>query len=66
MFKYVSLFSGVGGFDRAIDLEGGQCVLASEIDKWANKAYELLYGMKTQGDMTLIEEVPKDPCRRLV
>lgn len=58
MFRYVSLFSGVGGFDTAINLEGGQCVLASEIDKWANKAYELLYGMETHGDVTLIEEVP--------
>lgn len=38
----------------------GKCVMASEIDKWANKAYETLYGHKTAGDITKIkaEDVP--------
>lgn len=59
-FTYVSLFSGVGGFEQALNKLGGKCVMASEIDKFANKAYEVLYGMKTVGDITKVtaEDVP--------
>lgn len=59
-FTYVSLFSGVGGFEQALNKLGGKCVMASEIDKWANIAYETLYGHKTVGDITKIkaEDVP--------
>ena len=59
-FKYVSLFSGIGGFEQALNKLGGTCVMASEIDKWANLAYETLYGHKTVGDITKVnaEDVP--------
>lgn len=59
-FKYVSLFSGIGGFEQALNKLGGSCVLASEIDKFANQAYEALYGGPTAGDITKIaaEDVP--------
>jgi DNA (cytosine-5)-methyltransferase 1 len=59
-FTYVSLFSGVGGFEQALNKLGGRCVMASEIDKWANLAYETLYGHKTVGDITKVraEDVP--------
>ena len=56
MFKYVSLFSGIGGFEQALNTLGGTCVMASEIDKFANKAYEVLYGEPTIGDVTKIDE----------
>lgn len=59
-FTYASLFSGIGGFEQALNKLGGTCVLASEIDKFANQAYEVLYGHKTVGDITKIqaEDVP--------
>jgi DNA (cytosine-5)-methyltransferase 1 len=59
-FKYVSLFSGVGGFEQALNKLGGTCVMASEIDKYANQAYEILYGHPTVGDVTKVaaEDVP--------
>lgn len=59
-FKYVSLFSGVGGFEQALNKLGGKCVMASEIDKYANQAYEVLYGHKTVGDITKVvaDDVP--------
>lgn len=59
-FTYVSLFSGIGGFETALNRLGGECVLASEIDKYANAAYEVLYGHPTAGDVTRIpaEAVP--------
>jgi DNA (cytosine-5)-methyltransferase 1 len=59
-FTYVSLFSGLGGFEQALNKLGGKCVMASEIDKFANKAYEVLYGHQTVGDVTKIaaDDVP--------
>lgn len=59
-FNYVSLFSGIGGFEQALNKLGGTCVMASEIDKFANQAYEVLYGHPTVGDVTKVaaEDVP--------
>lgn len=59
-FTYVSLFSGIGGFETALNKLGGTCVLASEIDRFANQSYEALYGHPTAGDITKInaEDVP--------
>ena len=54
-FSYVSLFSGIGGFEQALNKFGGTCVLSSEIDKFANQAYEVLYGEPTAGDITQID-----------
>lgn len=54
-FKYVSLFSGIGGFEQALNKLGGTCVMASEIDKFANQAYEILYGHPTVGDVTKVK-----------
>ena len=39
-FKFVDLFSGIGGFHQAMTSFGGECVLASDIDKWAVKVYQ--------------------------
>ena len=54
-FTYASLFSGIGGFEQALNKFGGTCVFASEIDKFAAKAYETLYGHKPTGDITQID-----------
>src|SRR5690625_7526632 len=54
-FTYVSCFSGVGGFEQALNKLGGQCLFASEIDKFAAQAYETLYGHKPAGDITQID-----------
>lgn len=54
-FKYASLFSGIGGFEQALNKIGGECVFASEIDKFASRAYEVLYGDNPHGDITEID-----------
>lgn len=51
---YASLFSGIGGFEQALNKKGGECVFASEIDKFASKAYETLYRHKPHGDISKI------------
>lgn len=42
-FKFIDLFSGIGGFHQALEQLGGDCVLASEIDSFAIETYRQNY-----------------------
>lgn len=59
--KYIDLFCGIGGFryasGRAFDNLGitGKCVFSSDIDKYAQDAYEANFGERPQGDITKIK-----------
>ena len=67
MIKFLSLFSGIGGFEKAlknIDIEY-DLVGYSEIDKYASKSYSVIHEVsetKNLGDITKIneKELPKD------
>lgn len=50
-FTFVDLFAGIGGFHSALKAFGGQCVLASEIDKHAANVYERNWGIRPVGDI---------------
>ena len=52
---YASLFAGIGGFESGLNALGMKNVFASEIDKFARKAYEALYGVEPSGDITKID-----------
>jgi DNA (cytosine-5)-methyltransferase 1 len=54
-FNYVSLFSGIGGFEQGLNKLGGKCLMASEVDKFAEKAYQTIYGESTVGDITKVD-----------
>lgn len=51
MFKFIDLFSGIGGFHQGASSAGGICVLASDIDKVANQTYKENYGIEPRGDI---------------
>lgn len=44
-FKFIDLFSGIGGFHQAMTSFGGECVLASEIDQAAISVYQKNYNI---------------------
>lgn len=51
MFKFIDLFSGIGGFHQGASWAGGKCVMASDIDKIANQTYKENYGIEPRGDI---------------
>lgn len=40
-FKFIDLFSGIGGFHQAMRFLGGECVMAAEIDRACVDTYKL-------------------------
>jgi len=54
-FKYIDLFAGIGGFHVAMSNLGGECVLASEIDKFAIDTYFENFGIDANNDVTKIK-----------
>lgn len=60
-FSYIELFAGIGGFRVALDRFNGQCVFASEIDRFARANYELNHGDRPAGDITRIstDDIPE-------
>jgi len=57
--KYLSLFSGIGGFELGIGGRG-ECIGFSEIDKYATQVYKKHFNHKEYGDITKIstESIP--------
>lgn len=55
-FKFIDLFSGIGGFHQAMEQLGGECVFASEIDKFCNAQYERNYGMSSDINIRDVKE----------
>ncbi|WP_426984063.1 DNA cytosine methyltransferase [Brevibacillus borstelensis] len=60
--RFIDLFCGIGGFrtaaEQAIASRGfkSECVFSSDIDVFAQKAYEANYGEKPVGDITKVNE----------
>ncbi|WP_158552808.1 DNA (cytosine-5-)-methyltransferase [Macrococcoides caseolyticum] len=59
-FKFIDLFSGIGGFRIAMESLGGKCVLSSEIDKHAVETYFSNFNEMPIGDITKVNvaEIP--------
>lgn len=51
-FKFIDLFSGIGGFRLALEKIGGECVFSSEIDEHACKMYKANFGDNPYCDIT--------------
>jgi DNA (cytosine-5)-methyltransferase 1 len=59
-FKFVDLFAGLGGFHLALGRLGGQCVFAAEWQEHLRDLYKVNFGLRPEGDITLIspDDVP--------
>ena len=54
-FKFIDLFAGIGGIRLPFQDLGGECVLTSEWDKFAQKTYTANFGEVPSGDITKIK-----------
>ncbi len=59
-YKFIDLFSGIGGFRLAFESLDCKCVFSSEIDKYAIETYKENFGEYPSGDITKIpsNEIP--------
>ena len=61
-FTFIDLFSGIGGFHLALESCGGECVFASDIDKFAQQTYKANFpNTPLLGDITTDETKKKIP-----
>ena len=60
-FKFIDLFAGIGAFHIAMESLGGECVFASEIDKYAIETYAENFNINSNNDIikTKAEDIPK-------
>lgn len=59
-FRFIDLFAGLGGFHLALERLGGECVFAAEWKTHLRDLYEVNFGLRPEGDITLFhpEDVP--------
>ena len=57
-FRFIDLFAGLGGFHLALDRLGGKCVFAAEWKEHLRALYEVNFGLRPSGDITLV--LPQD------
>tara|TARA_A100000164_G_scaffold293357_1_gene267078 strand:- start:128 stop:1411 length:1284 start_codon:yes stop_codon:yes gene_type:complete len=60
-FKFIDLFSGIGGFRIPLEKLGGNCVAYSEIDKHAIDVYRKNFNTNNEtflGDITKVKKIP--------
>lgn len=55
-FKFIDLFSGIGGMRIPFEELGCKCVFSSEWDEDAQKTYQANFGEMPAGDITKIDE----------
>lgn len=55
-FSYIDLFAGMGGFRRALDEAGGECVYSSEMNPVCREFYKRNFGELPDGDITKVDE----------
>lgn len=60
-FRFIDLFSGIGGFHQAMAQLGGKCVFASEIDSYAIETYKKNYGIDSNINIRCVDakDIPK-------
>jgi len=60
-FTFIDLFAGIGGLRIAFEHHGGECLISSEWDKFAQRTYQANFGEIPHGDITKIptKEIPK-------
>ena len=62
-FKFIDLFSGIGGFRAGLEKNGHECVAFCEIDKYARQSYKAIYNTEGEKEWHDITQVSNEEFR---
>lgn len=61
--KFIDLFSGIGGFRSALELNGHECLAFAEIDKYARQSYKAIYNTENEQEWHDVTRITDDDFR---
>lgn len=61
--KFIDLFSGIGGFRSALELNRHECLAFAEIDKYARKSYKAIYNTENEQEWHDVTRITDDDFR---
>ena len=62
--KYVSLFSGIGGFRSGLEMNGHECLAYAEIDKYARQSYKAIYNTNGEEEWEDVTKITDEQFRK--
>lgn len=61
--KFIDLFSGIGGFRSALQMNGHECLAFAEIDKYARQSYKAIYNTENEQEWHDVTRITDDDFR---
>lgn len=61
--KFIDLFSGIGGFRSALEMNGHECLAFAEIDKYARQSYKAIYNTENEQEWHDVTRITDDDFR---
>lgn len=61
--KFIDLFSGIGGFRSALEMNGHECLASAEIDKYARQSYKAIYNTENEQEWHDVTRITDDDFR---
>lgn len=58
--KFIDLFSGIGGFRSALEMNGHECLAFAEIDKYARQSYKAIYNTEDEQEWHDVTRITDD------
>lgn len=62
--KFIDLFSGIGGFRSALEINGHKCLAFAEIDKYARQSYKSIYNTTDETEWHDVTTISNDDFRQ--
>lgn len=61
--NFIDLFSGIGGFRSALEMNGHECLAFAEIDKYARQSYKAIYNTENEQEWHDVTRITDDDFR---
>lgn len=61
--EFIDLFSGIGGFRSALQMNGHECLAFAKIDKYAKQSYKAIYNTENEQEWHDVTRITDDDFR---